>query len=69
MNEWQPIETAPLDGTRVLLFRYLAPWFITGWGYWIRGIGWRAHGFFDPPGDLGLNAPTHWKPIALVAPR
>lgn len=63
---WQPIETAPKDGTPVLLYRECAGWSVRGWGYWVdvKGIdGWVSHGFGDPPGNLGLGHPTHWMPL------
>lgn len=63
MSEWQPIETAPKDGTRVLLFspggdgedptRQVAE------GAWCR-VWWRMEA-----GDY-WTTPTHW--IALPAP-
>lgn len=63
---WQPIETAPKDGSHILLYRHLAPWDVLGWGYWVDdgdgvAVGWIARGFTDPPGNLGLAAPSHWQ--------
>jgi hypothetical protein len=67
MSEWQPIEKAPKDGTVILLYRDHAPWDVRGYGHWEDcggGIcGWVTNGFFDPPGNLGLAAPTHWMPL------
>ena len=67
--EWQPIETAPRDGTTILVSRYNPTWgWIVGYARWseTRGIGgWISHGFYDPPGNLGLAHPTHW---ALLPP-
>lgn len=69
MSEWRPIETAPRDGTRIAIARDMgAPW------GWVRGIaqyesyngieGWcPICGFSEPPGELGLAAPTHWMPL------
>jgi hypothetical protein len=66
MGEWQPIETAPKDGTRVHVARY-----IDGYG-WILGVGrhvivgivggWISWGV-GPFGELGLSHPTHWQPL------
>ncbi|MEO0943239.1 MAG: DUF551 domain-containing protein [Pseudomonadota bacterium] len=63
--EWQPIETAPKDGTEVILFYW---WYIDGGlvtaGYWhpvfddVKGGFWYA--------DLvnaGAADPTHWMPL------
>lgn len=74
MSEWQPIDTAPKDGTTVLLFRRLDPWNVIGYGRWISTKwrlkdgttpieGWLSYGFDDPPGNLGLGGPTHWMPL------
>jgi len=62
-NDWQPIETAPLDGTRILLVDGEHPTdMCTGW--WTMA-GWRDFG------DIGCNgladySPTHW--MQLPAP-
>lgn len=63
-NAWQPIETAPKDGTRLLLAKIVGHpdhetamwWAITGswslkWNKWWDGI--------EP---CGLAGPTHWMP-------
>lgn len=66
MSEWQPISTAPKDGTTVLLFRRVEPWNVVGYGTWFDDYGaqgWLARGFSDPPGNLGLVHPTHWAPL------
>lgn len=59
---WQPIETAPIAGGRVLLYR-------EGWaecmgvGYWDRGRGaWQQAGGSPFPG------PTHWQPLPPPPP-
>lgn len=64
--EWQPIETAPRDGTPILVYRYCDPWHVIGWATWadVCGIsGWIARGFTETPGVLGLGNPTHWMPL------
>ena len=69
MNEWQPIETAPMDGTVVLVGRDMGEcWgFVRGYGHYedLGGgvCGWISQGFSEPPGNLGLGNPTHWKPL------
>lgn len=69
MSEWQPIETAPKDGTTVLLYREVVPFKVVGYGRWedVLGIsGWISYGFHRGGGDasnLGLAAPTHWMPL------
>jgi hypothetical protein len=59
MSKWQPIETAPKDGTRFLA---AWPWYDeTGWGYAVmhyRGGTLVVNWDFNE----GRGA-THWKPI------
>ena len=74
MHDWQPIETAPRDGTEVLL-----TWIEGGKPQDIVRMAWdpkRKNGFF--PGVVGMwtavggnytwcdangSGPTHWAPI------
>ena len=66
MTEWQPIETAPKDGTRILL-AVLDSYATTEVeiGFWLQRktkkakSGWRSELYFF---DLGLTA-THWMPL------
>lgn len=61
MPEWQPIETAPKDGTRILV-----------WPYWSDGtpevVKWvkmrRVPDRWEVHGGTFLNSqPTHWMPL------
>lgn len=69
--DWQPIETAPKDGTPIIIGREMPPWgFVMGVGYYaeiddVPGCqGWiPTAAFSDPPGVLGLAHPTHWMPL------
>jgi len=65
---WQPIATAPKDGTRVILYKFTPPgWYIVGHGYWFAGqdgsCGWIARAFNGDVGSLGLAYPSHWMPL------
>lgn len=64
-DEWMPIETAPKDGTVVLIAHTDAVF--AGW--WERVIstvtgdaGW-VDGVTDSHGNLLVYNPTHWRPI------
>jgi hypothetical protein len=54
---WQPIETAPKDGTRILGFR-------SGWAEAIGVAFWRCdwEEWRSVPGDYSWNL-THWMPL------
>ena len=66
MNEpWQPMETAPRDGTRILLAYCLVPLILEyEVAYWAPNYGcpgWRANG-----SGLFINYPVAWMPIPRV---
>ncbi len=60
MTQWQPIETAPKDGTEILIYHrdwdaiHMAAWAtnrLTSKGYWMCVADWSAEAI-----------PTHWQP-------
>lgn len=62
MNDWQPIETAPKDGSRILLYwpkttRIPIKIIIGNWrgDYWSNDLL-----YFD---EEKRNCPTHWMPL------
>lgn len=62
--EWQPIETAPKDGTRVLVAEEDDNESI-GVAYWFCGsedqdAGWYSSACVD---DVTMFYPTHWIPL------
>lgn len=63
MTDWQPIESAPMDGTHILIFRTATmdpadTMFVCF--YNTRWQGWQT-----TPGHYGCN-PTHWMPLPPV---
>lgn len=58
---WQPIETAPKDGTDILLWPTRWPKKLVSAGYWNEGSS-----SWSLLGDLAFNpqSPTHWLPYA-----
>lgn len=54
--DWQPIETAPKDGRRILTFRYL------GDGYKVRVAYYAKEHWRNAQGHNALTA-THWMPL------
>jgi hypothetical protein len=55
-SEWQNIETAPKDGTSILVYD-AATEFGQRWD-----IAWMAGGWRSIRGGL-INTPTHWMPL------
>ena len=53
-TKWQPIETAPKDGTPVLLW---GPWGEVGMWCYSHPIGWND-GY-----EALMHTPTHWMPL------
>lgn len=71
MSGWQPIDTAPRDGTRVRLAHHsdvssMKEKSISQiFGSW-NGRSWDLSAFFRVPGGrygLMSNSPTHWMPL------
>ena len=64
MNLWQPIETAPKDGTALILVDWRQVCLISGCplmgsGYWHDGLQeWTGAG-----GSADVCSPTHWTPL------
>ena len=60
---WQPIETAPMDGTEVILFYpHVANGFVTA-GYFIAATdNFNSHWYADQVNG-GASPPTHWMPL------
>jgi hypothetical protein len=64
-DAWQPIETAPKDGTKILVYASKSPVqdegiFVAEWGenrYWCNVEVWRIVGGYQ---DCGTVEPTHW---------
>jgi hypothetical protein len=71
MSEWQPIETAPKDGTKMLgwaphklindpKFRVVTMWWKdTKW----RGVGAPAFDWCSTESGSLIGDPTHWMPL------
>lgn len=66
MSEWQPIETAPKDGSSVLLWSeaWDMSWGVVIGSYdagaWVTSEGQTAD---DDEDEFGSIAPTHWMPL------
>lgn len=57
--EWRPIDTAPKDGTRVLLSDGVTVW-TSFWSDW----GGQVKARWEPEGDADPAAlPTYWMPF------
>lgn len=66
MSEWQPIETAPKDGTQVLITDGTGLCAVASWEDYAAelydGVGWRDAGDMGWGGTV-YHAPTHWMPL------
>lgn len=71
MSEWQPIETAPRDGSGIIVIDMTAEAPEAGMGYWYQaGNMWSC---IDPKPGEGIDqatiqaitwaGPTHWMPL------
>lgn len=57
--KWEPIETAPKDGTQILMWRDGRKPFVGHWYEWPMWKDWSEHGIRLKD----MHAPTHWMPI------
>jgi len=75
---WQPIETAPKDGTEIIiLVGENAPWIVVGAAYWtdrleymdgrVEGARWTWSGTGNKSGGVNIT-PRGWMPMPLPAP-
>ena len=55
MSEWQPIETAPKDGTTILAIGKLRMYLI----HWVKGFWLNSEYVYEVPNDRY----THWMPL------
>ena len=65
MTDWQPILTAPKDGTIILFYCGLCGRGDTQLGIWWSGIG-NSEGHWETLDGLALEGPhhpTHWMPL------
>lgn len=63
MSKWQPIETAPRDGTIVLLANS-ASWVGTGYYHFEDNRGWFMAGtHWTDYCDGSITGTTHWMPL------
>ena len=61
---WQPIETAPKDGTRVLIYQPAGMWRSCNRGARIDLAYWHQPGNAEKPGFwMPTSRPTHWMPL------
>ena len=62
-DQWQPIETAPKDGTVVILFVPCWDEVVTAWYCKATGL-WPSDEPFSESGEAcNVGMPTHWMPL------
>jgi hypothetical protein len=59
MKKWQPIETAPKDGTEILIRGHRGAVFIAKW----HTDRFGASAFCEHMNDAPVVSPTHWMPL------
>lgn len=65
---WQPIETAPLDGTEVVLFYpHMSNGLVTA-GYYHRADFHHEPYWYADLVNGGASPPTHWMPLPPPPP-
>jgi hypothetical protein len=75
MSDWQPIETAPKDGTAIILAvptehrdgfivgeGYFAPENLEGGDWWWAGV-YHSDYYGGPISEMNHWPPSHWQPL------
>jgi hypothetical protein len=68
MNEWQPIKTAPKDGTPILIFEP-SPYLKKGWIDVVQNfyeIEYKSDAdkwYARDSAEISCDNPTHWQPL------
>jgi hypothetical protein len=64
-NQWKPIETAPKDGTEILVVDHHGEIQLVFWAkYWRHSYDWCIKGGEQEEGsDKTADNPTHWMPL------
>lgn len=69
MSEWQPIETAPKDGTEFiglkgrLVFRTKNQQYYVKWPHEVGGPTYRDEWTYEDASSFTPWSPTHWMPL------
>jgi hypothetical protein len=61
-GEWQPIETAPNDGTEILTYNDISGIHQVSWSYGNRSGHWETERWLDRETNWVID-PTHWVPL------
>lgn len=64
-DKWQPIETAPKDGTWIMIYEPYGGGQNVDLTHWIASWGDYGHdeGWIDQDDALVTRNPTHWQPL------
>jgi hypothetical protein len=63
VSEWQPIVTAPMDGTWVMLYEPCAEFPTKDFTHWLAMWSETERMWMDQDDAQVVRAPTHWMPL------
>lgn len=68
-QRWQPIETAPKDGSWILLYECEGVYDTPDFTHWIASWRWTEDscGWLDQNEDLVMSNPSHWMPLPAIS--
>jgi len=61
--QWQPIESAPKDGTKILCYHPSLFAYNETWEEWQMVLVWDGDKWTDLDEGYEANHPTHWQPL------